>query len=43
MGQGKDKRGEGDMWETACEETPGDQLPTVINLEIENSFSLPAT
>lgn len=43
MGQGKDKKGEGDLWERACEETPGDPLPTVINLEIENSFLLPAT
>jgi hypothetical protein len=31
------------MWERACEETPGDQLPAVINLERENRFSLPAT
>jgi len=40
-GKGQEKRG--DMQERECEETPGDQLPTVINLERENRFSLPTT
>jgi hypothetical protein len=31
------------MRNSVCEETPGDQLPAVINLVRENRFSLPAT